>query len=369
MADKAEKSEVGVFKEWFNAELYTAIADEFATAEPKFDRKRFLQLVLDGLEERELMDRLRQTSVALQGSLPGKYPAQLKVLHRVARPLDNALIGCWYSDFVGQFGLDHPKLSLPALAHLTQYGSAEFAIRGFILRDPEGTLAVMREWARHENEHVRRLASEGSRTRLPWGKRLDFLIEDPSPTREILETLRNDESLYVRKSVANHLNDISKDNPAYVLDLVEGWDRSSPRTAWIVKQALRTLIKQAHPRALKLMGVGGKARLKDVSLRITPSRIELGEDIKIALEITSAGRQTQELLVDYVVHYVKASAKTQPKVFKWKQVSLAPGQTLKLTKKQRIKDFTTRRHYPGKHRIEIQINGQRLGESSFTLRS
>jgi 3-methyladenine DNA glycosylase AlkC len=368
MAAESSTSEVGVFKEWFNSAVYREIADRFAAASSEFDRERFLQLTLEGLDDRELMDRLRQTSVAVQASLPGDYAAQLEVMYQVARPEENGLVGCWYSDFVGQFGIEHPELSLPALAQFTQYGSAEFAIRGFLLRAPEDTLAVMHDWAKHDNEHVRRLASEGSRTRLPWGKRLDFLITDPTLTRGILETLRNDPSLYVRKSVANHLNDLTKDNPDYVLELVAGWDRSSPRTAWIVKHALRTLIKQAHPVALELMGVGQKARLTEVSLALSPATLRLGETVTLQLELRSGAKQSQELLIDYIVHYVKASGRSQPKVFKWKQVALAAGDGLSLKKKQTIKDFTTRRHYPGVHRVEVQINGQCLAESSFVLR-
>lgn len=366
---KETTTKSGVFKEWFDQALYEQIADSIQAIAPQFDRVRFLQVTLDGIEERELMARLRQTSVGFKQSVPGGFRQQLKVLLEVAGPQENGLIGCWYSDFIGQFGLEHPKQSLPALAHVTQFGSAEFAIREFLVQDRESTLQAMIKWARDPNEHVRRLASEGSRPRLPWGRQLKDFIEQPEFTREILETLRDDPSLYVRKSVANHLNDITKDNPAYVLDLVSGWDRSSSHTSWIVKQGLRTLVKKADPKALELMGVGQKAVLDALEFSVIPRRISLGDQITMKLTISSAAKKAQDLLVDYLIHYVKANGKAQPKVFKWKQLRLDPGQTISLSKTQTIKDFSTRKHHAGHHVVEIQINGARLAQSAFELKA
>lgn len=357
----------GVFKEWFDAGFYREVASDLDRAAPCFNRTRFLQITLEGLEQRELMDRLRQTSVAVDASLTGDFPAKLKVLRRIAKPQANGLIGCWYADFVAQFGRENPALSLPALAYFTEFGSAEFAIREFLIRDQDATLKVMGQWARDTDEHVRRLASEGSRPRLPWGKRLSSLVDDPTPTLTLLHELRDDPSLYVRKSVANHLNDIAKDHPAVVLDTVRQWDRQSPRTAWIIKQGLRTLIKQAHPEALAFMGVGQAARLDPVQFKVHPRRIQLGERITLSLQLTSTATSPQDLLIDYVVHYVKASEDTRAKVFKWTQTRLAPAASIELTKSQLIKDFTTRRHYPGPHRVEIQVNGQRLAQTTFQL--
>lgn len=355
------------FKDWFNAARYESIAEALAKASARFDRKRFLKLTLEGIESRELMARLQQTSIAAAASLPGSYAQQLKVLQKIAAPDSNGMIGVWYADFVARFGLDDPIRSLPALSYFTRFGSAEFAIREFLLRDPAGTLKVMREWSQNENEHVRRLASEGSRPRLPWGKQLGFLVKDPHPTRPILDTLKADPSLYVRKSVANHLNDISKDHPAYLMELVTTWDQSDERTAWIIRHGLRSLVKQAHPPTLQFLGIGQRPKLTSITFTVSPRRIRLGDRITLNLELTATGKTAQNLLIDYVVHYVKASGGTRAKVFKWKQVKLSPGVPLILTKSQVIRDFTTRRHYPGKHRIEIQINGQRLADDHFVL--
>lgn len=355
------------FKHWFNAARYTTIADAAATLAPRFDRKRFLRLTLEGLEERELMDRMRQTAIALGATLPGNYREQLEVVLRLAPTLEHGFVGVALCDFVARFGLDEPARSLDALRQLTRYGSAEFAVRPFLVRDLPGTLAVFERWSRNPDEHVRRLASEGSRPRLPWGLRLNALIQDPTPVTPILEALKADPAAYVRKSAANHLNDIAKDHPDWVIDRVTHWDRTDPRTAWIVNRALRTLIKRGHPPALDLLGFGATPKLRVDRFIASPRQLALGGKLTLELALASTTRNEQRLAIDYVVHYLKAHSRTFAKVFKWTVLSLPAKTMLTLTKTQRIQDFTTRRHHAGSHRIELQINGRRLAETAFLL--
>jgi 3-methyladenine DNA glycosylase AlkC len=257
--------------------------------------------------------------------------------------------------------------SLGALREFTVFGSAEFAVRSFLVADMERTLAVMHDWTGDRDENVRRLASEGSRPRLPWGLRLTALVRDPSPTAGILEALKDDESLYVRRSVANHLNDITKDHPGVVLDRLGGWDLQKPHLRWIAKHSCRTLIKRGHPKALKLFGFGRKADVT-ATLRAAPPRVILGDRLTLSATLTSTSPRPQRLAVDYVIHYVKAGGTTAEKVFKWTELDLPPHGTIELTKSQVIRDFTTRRHYPGKHSVELQVNGARLASSAFHLR-
>lgn len=357
------------FKHWFNEARYTAIADAVAMFAPRFDRNRFLQLTLEGLNGRELMDRLRQTAMALGATLPGSYCEQLAIVLQLAPTMQHNFVGVSLCDFVARFGLEDPETSLNALRQLTRYGSAEFAVRPFIVRDQTRTLALMETWTRDPDEHVRRLASEGSRPRLPWGLRLAALVRDPSPVAPILEALKADPSLYVRKSVANHLNDVTKDHPDWVIERVTAWDRSHADTHWIVRHALRSLVKQGHPSALALLGVGGKPRVDIERFTASPRRLPLGKPLLLTMTLTSTARQSQRLAVDYIVHYVKASGGTSAKVFKWKVLTLDAGQTITLTKRQLVRDFTTRRHHAGAHRVELQINGRRLAETVFTLQS
>lgn len=356
----------GAFKHWFDATRYRAIASEVAALAPGFDRKRFLALTLDGLDARSLMQRMRQTSVALHAALPGTYREQLAVLRTLAPRLQHGFVGVVLSDFVAQFGRDDFEASLDALRFFTRYGSSEFGVRPFLLRDQTRTLAAMLEWTRDEDEHVRRLASEGCRPRLPWGQRLPELIRDPAPLAPILEALKDDASLYVRKSVANNLNDIAKDHPGWVLARLESWDRSRPHLAWIAKRAARTLIKRGHPQALALFGVGAAAKLR-ATFSACPARLRLGGVLTLTTTVTSTARRAQRLVVDYVVHYVKSSGKTSEKVFKWAELELGPRASATLVKRQTIRDFSIRRHVAGKHRVELQINGRRVTATAFHL--
>lgn len=365
----AKKKPVVPFKNWFNEELYRRIAKELAALEPKFNQKKFLALTLDGLDGRELMDRLRQTAIAAEAALPGTYRQKLAVLSKLAPKIDHGFVAISTCDFVARHGLDDFEHSMDALRFLTAFGSAEFAVRPFIQRDPARALAIMQTWARDKNEHVRRLASEGSRPRLPWGARLGAIVENPSLTAPILETLKTDPALYVRKSVANHLNDIAKDHPEWMLSRVEAWDSANAGTAWIIRHALRTLVKKGHPRALALFGVDAtaSAHVQVRSFTASPARLTLGETVQFSAELVSKAKVPLPLVIDYVIHYKKASGKASAKVFKWSETRLAPGKPFVLSKRQTIRDFTTRKHHAGLHTVELQINGRRLAEAAFQL--
>jgi 3-methyladenine DNA glycosylase AlkC len=357
------------FKNRINEALYRQIAKDLSAIEPTFDQKKFLVLTLDGLDQRELMDRVRQTAIALDAALPGTYLEKLEVVHKIASRSEQGLVAFSFCDFVARHGLDHFDASMEALKFFTTLGSAEFAVRPFIARDPARALALMQTWAQDKNEHVRRLASEGSRPRLPWGARLTAIVAKPDLTAPILEILRADPALYVRKSVANHLNDIAKDHPEWVLDRVESWKNSDVGTTWIIRHALRTLIKKGHPRALAFLGADTKAAASVQVRRFTvfPAKIKLGESIELTAELTAKGKKPLPLVIDYVVHYSRAGEKTSAKVFKWSESTVAPGTPLVLKKRQIIRDFTTRKHHAGKHRVELQVNGKRLAETEFKL--
>jgi len=359
------------FKNWFNEALYRQIAEELAAIEPKLDKKKFLALTIEGLNQRELMDRVRQIAIAVEASLPGSYREKLAVLCQEVPRLKHAFVSVSFCNFVSCYGLDDFDHSMDALRFLTPFGSAEFAVRPFIQRDPVRALALMQKWANDKNEHVRRLASEGSRPRLPWGLRLSAIVAKPDLTAPILETLKADPALYVRKSIANHLNDITKDHPDWVLDRVETWDRSNAGTAWIIRHALRTLVKKGHPRALALLGVNttAAAQVQVRKFTLSPTKLILGDKFELTAELTSKHKKPLPLVIDYVIHYARVGGKTSAKVFKWSEATLQPGEPLVLTKRQTIRDFTTRKHHPGRHRVELLINGQRLAETSFQLKT
>ena len=354
-------------KEIFSAARFRQIAGLVAEVHPDFDRKRFIRLTTTGLEPLSLLQRLRHGTHALHATLPPGYADALAVLRKLAPRLAGDFTGMMLPDFVGVYGTHDFDTSLDALGFLTRHSSAEFAIREFLRRDLARTLAVMEHWSLDADEHVRRLASEGCRPRLPWSFRLDALVADPSPAAPILHHLRADPSLYVRKSVANHLNDISKDHPDWMLARLASWDLTHPHTQWIAKHAARTLIKAGHQPALRLFNFTGRPAVKLSAFRLTPARLKLGQTLEFSFTLTSTSRRPQQLAVDYRLHYVKASGGTAPKVFKLREVRLEPGQTVRLARRQMIRDFTTRRHYPGRHHLEIQVNGLILGRQGFLL--
>jgi 3-methyladenine DNA glycosylase AlkC len=354
-------------KDWFDTARFHNIAGLLSGLHPGFDEKRFLSLSLDGLEELSLLQRLRRMTVSIHEALPLNYLESLVVLRELAPLIDHSFVTLVLPDFVGQYGHENGEESLAALAFFTRFGSSEFAIREYLKRDLHGTLRTMHEWSLDPDEHVRRLASEGCRPRLPWSFQLTELIADPTPALTILENLKADPALYVRKSVANHLNDISRDHPDIVLNTLRRWDRDHPSTKWITKQALRTLIKQGHVEALTLLGAGEPARVQIDRFDASPEKITPGGKVCLSLELTSLSRKPQRLLIDYAVHYVKKTGTSSAKVFKWTERDSVPGESLLLKKHQTFKDFTTRKHYSGIHRIELLINGESRAETEFLL--
>ena len=361
-----EPSPPAQLKDWFDEARYRDIARELGRIEPRFDAKRFLKRVLAGLESRSLMQRLHECAVAAETALPGTYRQKVAVLQKLAPKIGHEFVAIFLCDFVATFGLDDFDFSMEALRFFTCFGSAEFAVRPFIAADQKAALKTMVRWTKDADEKVRRLASEGSRPRLPWGLQLKALVRDPEPTGAILEALKDDESLFVRRSVANHLNDITKDHPERVLARLEGWDLEKEPLRWIAKHACRTLIKRGNPRALKLFGFGGKAAV-EARLSLKPTQLALGDRLHIEATLTSTSPKTQRLAIDYVIHYVKARGVAFEKVFKWTEIDLPARKAVVLTKSQVIRDFTTRKHHPGHHRVELQINGARVAKAGFDL--
>lgn len=353
-------------KNIFDIARFQHIALETAAVYPLFEPTRFLEIALPGLDELSLMQRLRRTTESLHACLPADYGQAISVLRLLAPRINSGFVTLVLPDYVGLYGRDDADTSLEALKFFTTFGSSEFAIREFLRLDAARTLVVMKKWSKDKNEHVRRLASEGSRPRLPWSFRLDALMADPELAAPILENLKADSSLYVRKSVANHLNDITKTHPDWVLGRLESWPLANPHTAWIARHALRTLIKQGDQRALALIGAGQKAAVELQNLSITP-QISLGQRLEMSFRLVSKSKLEQRLVVDYTIYYVKKSGASSAKVFKLKELTLAAGQKIDISRSQVVRDFTTRVHHPGHHAVDITVNGEKVASGGFDL--
>jgi 3-methyladenine DNA glycosylase AlkC len=352
-----------------------AIAQMISAVHRPFAREKFVESVLRGYAPLSLTARGWRIADVLKEHLPEDYPTAVRLLVESARqPHEHraagGMAGFLYMPhlfFVSRYGLDHFEDSMRAQYTLTQLFTAEFSIRAFLEKHPEATLARLAEWARDPSHHVRRLVSEGTRPRLPWAPRLRAFQRDPKPVLALLEQLKDDPELYVRRSVANNLNDIGKDHPEVLAATARRWlVGASAERRWLVNHALRSAIKRAEPQALAALGFGGKA---DVALRrksITPARLKIGGAVTVSFELVNKSTRTQRVMADLVVHFVKSRG-TGAKTFKLKAVTLAPGGSVLLAKKIGLKQLTTRRHYPGVHRVEALLNGRRSSLGEFRL--
>ncbi|MEE4294420.1 MAG: hypothetical protein V2I79_10680 [Xanthomonadales bacterium] len=352
------------------------IAASLAAVSPGFPEQAFCSRALDGLPDLELKDRVRHIIRVLREFLPRGFSEAAACLEKLGQcwmegDPDDPLRGfaAWpVIDYVGEYGLEEPERALETLRRLTPLFSAEFAIRAFIVRYPQLTYARLEEWTADPDEHVRRLVSEGSRPRLPWGRRLQEAVKDPSRGLALLERLKDDPSEYVRRSVANHLNDVSKDHPGRVVTVCRAWLKDAgPNRRRLVRHATRTLVKQGHPEVFGLLGFTQRPRVELLSLDVSPATIRMGDAVAIVFELRSRGKSEQKLVVDYAVHHVRADGKTKPKVFKYRSVNLAPGEAIRLRKVHAVRPVTTRRYYPGEHAVEVLVNGRALGRKPFVL--
>ncbi|CAH0355595.1 DNA alkylation repair protein [Sphingobium sp. CECT 9361] len=343
------------------------IASAGASVSRHFDQAVFLSSASNGLAGLSIMGRVRHIADALKAALPDRFEDALEIVGAMAPQLTHGFQAIAVTEFVARYGLDDVDRSLDALAHLTRFGSAEFAVRPFLAQDTERTLAIMARWTGSPDEHVRRLASEGSRPRLPWASRIPAFKANPTLAVAILESLKADPSTYVRKSVANHLNDIAKDRPDWLLHRLADWQNGDPGTTWIIRHALRTLIKEGNPRALALIGVGDGAAVTIQDFSIKPRNVRLGQAITINVELISTSPDAQRLVVDYRVHYTRAGGRTAGKVFKLKTFDLPAGQAATLGVRQAIRNFSTRRHHPGCHEVELIVNGQTMAKTAFEI--
>ncbi|WP_130911182.1 DNA alkylation repair protein [Pseudomonas sp. Sample_9] len=354
-------------KEIFNAERLQHIADEMSAVYPAFKAKAFLAHANHGLTEMSVMQRMARVAESLHAVLPLKYEDTLDVLRELAPRLNSGFVSMCLPHYVASYGGHAFDTSMDALKYFTTFGSSEFAIRHFLRSDLERSLEKMHDWTRDENHHVRRLASEGSRPRLPWSFRLEAVQANPQLAAGILDRLKADESLYVRKSVANHLNDVTKVHPGWVLDTVEGWSLNNKHTAWIAKHALRSLIKQGDVRALAVIGAGAKAEVELLDVRVEPAVVRLGEAITLSFTVKSVVAHEQRLVIDYAIEYVKANGGVSGKVFKLKTLGLAGFGEEVVRRNQVIKDFTTRKHFAGRHGVQVMVNGEVLGSAAFEV--
>jgi len=358
-----------LLKDMFNQESVQNFASIIQKAYPNFQIEKFMgQVFDDNWENLELLGRGKKVGAVMGQLLPQDYKEALAVLDEIVDEASAVgFFGTIFPDFVSIFGLDDEnwEISVVALGEYTKHFTSEFGVRPFILKNEEKMMNQMLVWSKDENEHVRRLASEGCRPLLPWAPGLPRLKKDPSLILPILENLKEDDSLYVRKSVANNLNDISKNHPEIVIEIAKKWFGDNKNTNWIVKHACRTLLKQANPAALEIFGFVDSESILLQQFNIDKTYLEIGQDLIFDFNITST-KQTKVRL-EYAIEFVKANGKRNKKVFQISEASMKENEKKSHSKKHSFKNLSTRIHYPGIHSIILIINGKERGSIDFEL--
>ncbi len=356
-----------LLKELYNEKYVNLLATQLSLAYPAFEMKSFTSTVFySQWSELELKQRMRHIAISLNQHLTQDYNQNINILKKVFSELNynNGLENMIFQDYVEVYGLNHFNTSMNALSHFTINSSSEFAIRRFILKYPVETMAQMREWTYSKNEHIRRLASEGSRSRLPWAIALEVFKKEPAKVLEILEILKDDESKYVQKSVANSINDISKDNPNIIKELIKEWIGESKSRDWICKHGSRTLLKKSDREILDLFGFKTPSDISLSQFKLSKS-IKIGEALEFSFTLTSP-KSLGKLRIEFAIEFLRKNSKYNKKVFFLKE-GIYKENSKEFFKGYSFKPISTRVYYKGLHKLFIIINGKEFEEEEFRL--
>lgn len=363
---------MSLIKDIYSPAFYASFSNTVAKEVTGFDKKDFTKRIFsDAFAHMEWKERMQHTTRVLHNFLPENFAAATQIIAAIiqrlqANPTGDTLAYIFLADYISAYGLDDFDSAVVAMETVTQFISCEFAVRPFLLKYEKAMLKQMKLWTKHPSDKVRRFASEGSRPRLPWAMAIPSLKKDPSPVIPILENLKNDPSEWVRKSVANNLNDIAKDHPAIVLDIAVRWSGNSRVTDAIVKHGCRTLLKQGHPEVLKHYGLISSC-LTVSALKVLTPEVPIGDYVEFSFSVKNESDTAQTVRLEYGVYYKKAKGHNARKVFKISERILQPGETLKVQRKQSFKLITTRVFYPGQHQLSVIVNGEEKAIKKFTL--
>lgn len=360
-------------KNLYSPSFFNDLGDLLTDLVSDFSKNSFIHDIHNSSwEDRELKERMVHIADVLHLHFPGDYKTSVQMIMDIIREIpksplaDHSYEFIFLPDFIERYGLDHYDISVAAMERLTQFITCEFAVRRFILKYPDRLMPQMEKWALHENHHVRRLASEGCRPRLPWASALNDFKKDPSPILPILEKLKTDSSEYVRRSVANNLNDIAKDHPDLVLDICRRWIGSSKNIDRLVKHACRTLLKRAHPEALALFGYAEPAGVTISGFEHDKS-VAIGESLNFRFTIRHEHKGSLKLRIEYGIDYLKSNGSLNRKIFQLSEMEFKDGKSSAFTRSQSFRNMSTRKHYSGLHRLVIIVNGKEMVSGEFEV--
>lgn len=353
-------------KEVYTRKYIDTLAMAFADLPCVFDRQQFVANVFDEQwPERELKQRMAHIRSCLHLALSLPYEEAIAYLTAVTHDFGD-FSALFFPDYVAAYGLENWDVSIKAMAYFTRFSSSELAVRPFIVQDQSAMMAQMYRWSEDDNYHVRRLACEGCRPRLPWAMALPAFKKQPAAIMPIIEALKCDPSEYVRRSVSNNLNDIAKDNPQTVL----AWSKKnlghSDETDWIIKRGCRTLLKQAHPQALALFSYLPADQISVDQLALSMDSLAIGEAFNFTFRVQSTQSSLGLLRVEYGIDFVKANGKLSRKIFQVADSDHSDATRI-FSRKHSFRQMSTRKHYPGVHRLAILINGEEKASLPFEL--
>ena len=355
---------MSALKNLYSPAFYDRLSAVLAMSLTGFDKAKFIGLInSDGFEDKELKARMRHTAVVLHQFMPQDFGKAVTALQVIIENLREANFGedslaCMFlPDYIEVYGLDHYDDAIKALEYVTQFTSCEFAVRPFLLKYEDKMLEQMLAWSLHNNYKVRRFASEGARPRLPWAMAIPSLKKDPSRLLPILENLKNDPSDFVRRSVANNINDIAKDHPDVVVAIAKKWKGAGKETDAIVKHGSRTLLKQGHTEILKLFGLDAAAIVFSGFEVFTPT-VKMGDSVEFTFAIQNTSVEPQTVRLEYGLYYMKAKGHLAKKVFKISERIYQPAEKAVIVRKQSFRAITTRVFHAGEHKVSIIINGE-----------
>ena len=364
-----------LLKNIYNEAFFARFLNALKVIIPDFNSSSFLEGIYNNeWENKELKQRMRHITLVLKNHLSDDFNNNVKTIFQLIPELrkhgflpDNFEF-MFFPDFIELYGAENYETSIKAFEKITQFVSCEFAVRPFIIKHPNKMLKQMGVWSNNNHSMVRRLASEGCRPRLPWALAIPLLKENPTPIISILENLKNDTYLYVRRSVANNLNDISKDNPDIVVSIARKWIGANKEIDWLVKHACRSLLKQGNTEVMQLFGFGSVANIKVQEFVVLRHIVNIGNYLEFSFKLINTSITSTKVRIEYGLYYQKANGSLSKKVFKISETKCAKKSTTWITRKQSFKVITTRKLHIGKHQVSIIINGNEFDKIDFELK-
>ncbi len=363
-----------LLKDIYSKELFNGFSLILNEVVPSFNKNRFIQLIFDKeWQAKELKERMSHASYVLSALLSKDFKKSAVQVKKIISLLqergikEKTIEYMFIPDYIEKQGINYFEESVELIETVTQFTSCEYAVRPFIIRYGNKMMKQMQLWSLHKSHHVRRLASEGSRPRLPWAIALPGFKKDPLPVLPILENLKNDPSEYVRRSVANNLNDIAKDHPGIVISIVKEWSKHSKETDEILKHGCRTLLKNGNTQVLSNFGFKEAKKILMINFRILTPKVKIGHSLEFSFTLHNTNNKKENTRIEYGLYYLRQGGQHSRKVFKISERTIESNEKIELKRKQSFKLITTRVFYEGEQKLSIIINGQEREIRNFHL--